>query len=158
MKDATISNRETFELVDKALVETVDKEITGDLDYCLDVVKKRSQALASSLKRCFNNARKSLRYVLVYNLGKENAARASQLAAQSDEELEKYLEDYLKDYFEKNDFMHYREFVRLNRACAIDAGIEISSKIKNMYNEFFLGKRLKEAYNLGKKNTMQFLS
>ncbi len=47
--------------------------------------------------------------------------------------------------------MHYREFVRLLRACSIDVGGEVSSHIKEMYNNFFLGKRLVKAYLLGKE-------
>ena len=136
-----------FEELDKVLSESIDKEILLNLDTNLNLVREKSRALASSLKRCFDNARKSMRYVLVYNLGKEDYKNQKNI---KDEELEKYLEDYLKEYFEKNDFMHYREFVRLLRACTIDVGGEVSSPIKEMYNEFFLGERLVEAYKLGK--------
>lgn len=152
MEELAIENKKLFEIIDKALAETVDKEITQDLGHYLDIVKKESRALASSLTRCFNNARKSLRYVLVYNLGKEDTKNKRNI---KEEGLEKYLADYLKEYFEKNDFMHYREFIRLNRACAIDVGIDISSKIKDMYNEFLLGKRLVEAYKLGKNQGLE---
>ena len=144
MNNPLIENTKEHESIDKLLSESVDKEILNGLEDCLEVVKKESRALASSLKRCFDNARKSMRYVLVYNLGKEDRA-------QSDEELEEYLKNYLKDYFEKNDFMHYREFVRLLRACTIDVGGKTSSKIKEMYNNFFFGKRLIAAYKLGRK-------
>ena len=136
-----------FEELDKVLSESVDKEILLNLDTNLNLVREKSRALASSLKRCFDNARKSMRYVLVYNLGKEDYKNQKNI---KDEELEKHLEDYLKEYFEKNDFMHYREFVRLLRACTIDVGGEVSSPIKEMYNKFFLGRRLVEAYKLGK--------
>ncbi len=145
-------NTKEFEFVDKVLSESIDKEILSNLDHYLTLVREKSRALASSLKRCFDNARKSMRYVLVYNLGKKDRGLINQthLKVQSDEELEKYLENYLKDYFEKNDFMHYREFVRLLRACTIDVGGEVSSPIKEAYNNFFLGKRLVKAYKLGR--------
>ena len=136
-----------FEELDKLLSESVDKEILENLDHYLSLVREKSRALASSLKRCFDNARKSMRYVLVYNLGKEDSRNQIDI---KEEKLENHLEDYLKDYFEKNDFMHYREFVRLLRACTIDAGGEISSPIKEAYNNFFLGKRLVKAYKVGK--------
>ena len=129
------------------MCEQIDKDIISELDYYLDVVKGKSRALSSSLKRCFENAKNSRRYLLVYNLGKKDAQTGTDI--KDDIQLRKYLEDFLKDYFEKNDFMHYREFVRLNRACAIDVGIEVSSKIKDMYNNFFSGKRLTQAYKLG---------
>ena len=144
-----LENSKEFELLDKSLSENIDQEIISDLNYWLDIVRKKSKALASSLKRCFDNARKSMRYVLVYNLGKEDAIKNKFI---KEEELGSYLETFLKDYFERNDFMHYREFVRLLRACTIDVGGEASSHIKGMYNNFFLGKRLIMAYKLGKEN------
>src|SRR3989338_6168149 len=137
-----------FEMIDKILSKEVDTEIINELDYWLDIVRKKSNALALRLKRCFENARKSKRYVLVYNLGIEDAKDKKEI---KEKELEIYLENYLKEYFEQHGFMHYREFVRLNRACAIEAGIEASSHIKKMYNDFFLGKRLIKAYELGRK-------
>lgn len=154
MEYTASENRETFEYLDKVLQDGIDKEIIKDLDPLLEIVKQRSHALASSLKRCFNNARKSMRYVLVYNLGRtgELANRRIgewEMGKESDEELEKYLIEHLKDHFEKHDFMHYGKFVRLNRACAIDVGGDISSKIKDMYNDYFFGKRLIMAYRLG---------
>ncbi|OGI09902.1 MAG: hypothetical protein A3I68_00110 [Candidatus Melainabacteria bacterium RIFCSPLOWO2_02_FULL_35_15] len=135
-----------FESLDKVLSESVDKEILLNLDHCLNLVRKKSRALASSLNRCFNNARNSMRYVLVYNLGRKDFKNKKHI---KEEELQKYLKDYLKDYFEKNDFIHYREFVRLLRACTIDTGSEVSSSIKEMYNNFFSGKRLVKSYKLG---------
>ncbi len=148
MNNVTIENTEEFELLDKVLSDSVDKEILENLDHYLNIVREKSKALASSLKRCFDNARKSHRFVLVYKLGK-NDRKENKLI--NEEELEKYLEVFLKDYFEKNDFMHYREFVRLLRACSIDVGGEVSSPIKEMYNNFFLGKRLVMAYKLGRE-------
>ena len=150
MSLTTQENIKEFESLDKVLSESIDKEILANLDHYLALVREKSRALASSLKRCFDNARKSLRYVLVYELGKEDKVQSAECRVQSDEELKQYLENYLKDYFEKNDFMHYREFVRLLRACTIDVGGEVSSPIKEMYNSFFLGKRLVMAYKLGR--------
>lgn len=146
MNYTTIENIKEYESLDKTLSETIDKEILSDLEHYLSIVRNKSRALSSSLKRCFDNARKSMRYVLVYSLGKEDAKNKRHI---KEEELESYLENYLKDYFEKNDFMHYREFVRLLRACTIDVGGDTSSHIKEMYNNFFLGKRLVKAYKLG---------
>ena len=147
-----INSKQTdlFEELDKLLSESIDKELLLDLDHYLNLVREKSRALASSLKRCFNNARKSMRYVLVYNLGKEDLKNKNHIKKEELQKyLEEYLKEYLKDYFEKNDFMHYREFVRLLRACTIDVGGEDSSPIKEAYNNFFLGKRLITAYKLG---------
>lgn len=146
MNQELIQNTKEHEFLDKILSDSIDTELIKDLDHWLNIVREKSNALASSLKRCFDNARKSMRFVVVYNLGKEDTKNKKEI---KDEELEKYLENYLKDYFEKNDFMHYREFVRLLRACTIDVGGEASSHIKEMYNNFFLGKRLVKAYKLG---------
>ena len=151
MTDAT--KELDFNALDKLLVEEIDKEVIGNLDYWLEIVRAKSKALASSLKRCFNNAKNSERYLLVYKLGKEDALSNTDI---KEEELEEYLENYLKDYFEKNDFMHYREFVRLLRACTIDLGGDVSSEIKKMYNNFFLGKRLIKAYMLGRELKPKF--
>lgn len=136
--------------LDKLLTEKVDKDLLKDLDFYLEKVRANSRALASSLKRCFDNARKSERFLLVYELGVKDSGRDISMEC-----LEKYLEEYLKDYFEKNDFMHYREFVRLLRACTIDVGGEVSSHIKEMYNDFFLKKRLIEAYLISKNEIRQ---
>ena len=150
--DKDIKDIELFEMIDKILSKEVDTEIINELDYWLDIVRKKSNALALSLKRCFENAKKSMRYVEAYKLGQKDSKSQNNVGAYClTPSVEKYLEDHLKDYFEKNDFMHYREFVRLNRACAIEAGIEASSHIKKMYNDFFLGKRLVKAYELGRK-------
>ena len=149
MSQLETKNIKEFEHLDKLLSEKIDEELLKDLDEVLNVVKEKSRALSSSLKRCFDNAKKSMRYVLIYNLGKEDFKDKKEIKT---EELKEYLENYLKDYFEKNDFMHYREFVRLLRACTIEVGGDTSSKIKEMYNEFFFGKRLVKAYLLGYKN------
>ena len=146
MSDITAENTKEFELLDRLLLDSIDNEIISELDFYLDRVREKSKALASSLKRCFDNARKSMRFVLVYNLGKEDKKNRKDI---KEEELKTYLEGYLKDYFEKNDFMHYREFVRLLRACTIDVGGKVSSPIKEAYNNYFLGKRLIKAYKLG---------
>ena len=148
----TSENTKEFESLDKVLSESIDKEILLNLDHYLNLVREKSRALASSLKRCFDNARKSMRYVLVYNLGKKDKTLSTLHFSLSTEELKTYLENHLKDYFEKNDFMHYREFVRLLRACTIDVGGEVSSPIKEAYNDFFFGKRLIKAYRLGKES------
>ncbi|GEM_PF-1481787 len=152
MNDLTLENTREFEELDKVLSDSIDKELLSNLDHYLDIVRKKSRALASSLKRCFDNARKSKRYLLVYELGIKD--RRDVPAERLDKDLEKYLENYLKEYFEKNDFMHYREFVRLLRACTIDAGGDISFHIKEMYNNFFFKKRLIEAYKVGALHAM----
>lgn len=135
--------------LDKLLTETVDKELLKDLDYYLETIRKNSRALASSLKRCFENAKKSKRFLLVYELGRKD----NKNNLNTPENIEEYLEKELKDFFEKNDFMHYREFVRLLRACTIDVGGETSYEIKTRYKEYFSGKRLIAAYRLGRENS-----
>lgn len=142
--DIKISDTELFQMIDKKLSETIDKEILEGLENYLNIVRKKSKALASSLNRCFENARKSMRYVLAYKLGEEEKNNDVE-----ENNIEKYLEDHLKDYFEKNDFMPYREFVRLLRACTIEVGGDVSSEIKKRYNDFFFGERLVEAYKMG---------
>ena len=151
MSDLTAENTREFEELDKVLSDSIDKELLSNLDYYFDIVRKKSRALASSLKRCFDNARKSKRFLLVYELGLKDSkdAPTGRLNELAENDLKKYLENHLKDYFEKNDFMHYREFVRLLRACTIDVGGNVSYPIKQMYNDFFLGKRLIAAYKLG---------
>ena len=72
MDFSVIENTKEFEALDKVLSESVDKEILANLDHYLNLVREKSRALAGSLKRCFDNARNSMRYVLVYNLGKED--------------------------------------------------------------------------------------
>lgn len=148
LAENTTSDTELHFLLDKVLSETIDNEVVRDLDHWLEIVKKKSRALASSLKRCFENARKSMRYVIIYKLGQVDASQPPAIS-RDDEELEKYLENHLKEYFEKNDFMHYREFVRLLRACTIDLGGDISFEIKKRYKDFFSGKRLITSYKLG---------
>ena len=148
MNDLSIENTKEFELLDKVLSDSIDKELLEKLDHYLSIVREKSKALSSSLKRCFDNARKSQRFLLVYKLGQKDKNENKLI---NEEDVKKYLENHLKDYFEKNDFMHYREFVRLLRACTIDVGGEVSSPIKEMYNEFFLGNRLIMAYRLGKE-------
>lgn len=170
----TIINMETdkalFTRLDKALSESIDNEIIHDLDHWLNIVRTKSKALSSSLKRCFDNARNSMRYVEAYKLGQKDGLQTTdnrQLttnntitpsshytiinSSNEDNNLEEYLDEKLKDFFNENDFMHYREFVRLLRACTIDVGGEVSSEIKKRYKNYFAGKRLIYAYNLGRK-------
>lgn len=137
---------ELFSKLDEILTKEVDIEILSGLDNELNHIREKSKALASSLNRCFKSAKNSKRYLEVYKLGKTNKEKAVYI---NEEALEKYLEESLKDFFEKNDFMHYREFVRLLRACTIDVGGETSYKVKVMYKSFFFGKRLTFAYLLG---------
>ena len=151
MNYSLTENIKEFELLDKLLSDSVDKELLHDLEHWLEVVDKKSHALSISLKRFFSNAKKSMRFLLVYKLGKQDKESKKYI---KEEELKTYLEGYLKDYFEKNDFMHYREFVRLLRACTIDVGGEASSHIKEMYNNFFFGKRLEKAYLLGREQEL----
>ena len=154
MNNKIAENREDmseFKSLDKVLSESIDKEILSNLNEQLEIVRKKSRALASSLKRCFDNARKSKRYVLVYDLGKEDARNNNYI---KEEELKSYLENHSKEFFEKNDFMHYREFVRLLRACTIDVGGKTSYQIKEMYNNYFYGKRLIKAYLLGREQVL----
>ena len=139
--------------LDNILSEKIDKDLLKDLDFYLEKVRANSRALASSLKRCFDNARKSERFLLVYELGvKDRRGAPIGRLNGNEKDLEKYLEESLKDYFEKNDFMHYREFVRLLRACTIDVGGEVSSHIKEMYNDFFFKKRLIRNYEADLSN------
>lgn len=139
--------------LDLILEASIDDEILKDLEKYLDIVKEKSRALSSSLRRCFKNAKKSFRYVEAYKIGQADSSKriadSGKRVADSNEDLNKYIEKELKVFFEENDFMHYREFVRLLRACTIDVGGDISYEIKLMYKNYFSGKRLLEAYKLG---------
>ena len=137
----TPNDEDLYKKIDEYLSTNIDPEILKNLDIELEKVAKKSKALASSLKRCFSSARKSYRYVEAYKLGAISRSGVDLTPNQ--------IEDELKDFFEKNDFMHYREYVRLLRACTIDVGGDVSSNIKELYNNFFSGKRLVEAYKLG---------
>ena len=148
MNDSKAENTKEFETLDRLLSDSVDKEITCELDKYLIKVEEKSHALAISLKRCFEDARKSKRFLLVYDLGKKDAFDKKYI---KEEELESYLMNHLKDNPSKSDFLHYREFVRLLRACTITCKGDVSSHIKGMYNNFFSGRRLIKAYELGRE-------
>lgn len=141
-----LTEEKLFEEIDTKLSELIDEKILDGLDEQLEKIKAESRALSSSLNRCFKNARASYRYVEIFKLGQKHKLENIEI---EEEKLKEYLEEYLQDFFEKNDFMHYREFVRLLRACTIDVGGETSFEIKKRYKDFFFGERLIQAYLLG---------
>ncbi|MDX1919678.1 MAG: hypothetical protein SFU25_02965 [Candidatus Caenarcaniphilales bacterium] len=116
-----------------------DQEIDRDLEEALEEIRIKSRALASSLYRCFEDARKSERFEAAFTEGFDNTS--------SEEEILKKI----NEKFEEKDFMTFREFVRLLRACSLHIGGHISGKIKNCYNRTLKEDRILIAYNLGKQ-------
>lgn len=88
----------------------------------------KSKALASNLKECFIKFQNSNRYLDAY-LGKKVAMKESEL--------------------DGDDFETFRKYVRLLRSCTIMCGQELSGKYKKLFIDFYAGKRLELARELG---------
>ncbi|MDX1917519.1 MAG: hypothetical protein SFT81_00025 [Candidatus Caenarcaniphilales bacterium] len=125
-------------IIFKKVLEEFDREQDYDLEACFASISEKSTALALSLKRCFEQARSSDRFQEAYRLA----------ASTNFTEIE--LLKRLVNQFEAQDYLIFREFVRLLRACSLHISGEISGKIKAAYLEAFKGKRLWIAYQAGK--------
>lgn len=123
-------------------LESFDLKIEQALSEPLSDVEVKSKALANSLRRCFEEARNSERYLEAYKAGLENKWHN----LNQDELLKELITP-----FEEKDFMSFREFVRLLRACSLHIGGEVSGKIKEAYNKTLKGERLLIAYEQGLK-------
>jgi hypothetical protein len=117
-----------------------DKTIDESLQEPYSRIQEKSKALAISLKRCFEEARNSRRFEEAYQAGLEGKYQNL-----STDELLKQL----TIFFEEEDFMSFREFVRLLRACSLHIGGEVSGQIREAYNKTSKGERLLLAYNQG---------
>lgn len=106
-----------------------DQEIFLQLEPVLAEMSLKSRALASNLKRCFEKFRDSDRYLRAYR-GEEVAIKENELTEQ--------------------EFMIFREYVRLLRSCTIMCGKDLSQAYKKLFIDFFAGERLNRARELAK--------
>jgi len=124
-------------------LKSFDERIDQSLTEAYLEIEKKSKALANSLKRCFDEARTSVRFEKAYQLGLNG-----EYPNLSEEEIiKKLVED-----FETIDFEIFREFVRLLRACSLHIGGNISAPIRDAYNKTFKEDRLILAFREGLKS------
>jgi hypothetical protein len=120
------------------------KQFDDSIDEALlepyKAIEEKSKALANSLRRCFSEARESARFEAAYKAGNEN--RWKDL---SEEELQ----NKLIEPFEEVDYLIFREFVRLLRACSLHIGGNISGQIRKCYIQTFKEDRVLLAYKAG---------
>jgi len=121
-------------------LQNFDEQIDQDLVPVWQEVSKHSKALVNSLKDCFVQARKSQRFEYIYELAKTDKNL-------SPEEITKKA----TEKYSEQDFMLFRKYVRLLRACTLSAGGECSKKIKESFKRTFFTERLYLAYELSKK-------
>ncbi len=107
-----------------------DQSFFRSLEPILLEISKKSNALASNLRDCVLQLQKSDRYLRAYR-GEEVFNREKDLSG-----LE---------------FDIFRKYVRLLRSCTIMCSNEISMQYKSLFLEFFSGKRLELAKELGTK-------
>ena len=117
-----------LETLNKALKD-YDDEVYSKLEPVLEEMREKSNALASNLKRCFDKFRQTDRYLRAFK-GEEVAIKEKEL--------------------KEEEFMIFREYVRLLRSCTIMCGNETSKKFKELFIDFFSGKRLELARALKK--------
>ncbi len=122
------------------LLAEYDDAVDLELLDCYASIELKSKALANSLRRCFREARESKRFEAAYKAGVEK-----KYVGLSENEII----ELLNKEFEEEDFMIFREFVRLLRACSLHISGEISGKIKEKYNHTFKQDRLLLAYKVG---------
>ncbi len=115
-------------------LQAYDDEVFAELEPVLDSIALRSKALASNLRRCFTKIRDNDRYLRAY--------QGEQVSCQ-------------EKNFSEAEFMIFREYVRLLRACTIACGKELSEKYKQLFMDFFNGKRLDLAKQLGETHEAQ---
>ncbi len=111
-------------------LQAYDDKIFADLKPLLAEIALKSKALAANLERCFIKFRDSDRYLRAYN---------GEAVAIVDKELS------------ETEFMIFREYVRLLRSCTIMCGKELSEDYKKLFMDFFSGKRLDLARELGER-------
>ncbi len=117
-----------------------DRRVDEALSPAYQSIELKSRALAASLRRCFREARASERFLWLYQRG---------LAAEFTDLSMSELADRAEQKFSESDFMVFREFVRLLRACSLHIGGEISGVVKEKYREIFFGERISIAHRFG---------
>ncbi len=125
------------------VLKAFDDEVDLKLILAYAEIEQKSKALANSLKRCFDSARSSQRFEKAFELGLQN--KFTNLDSEFKEQI---LQNILKEY-EEIDFMIFREFVRLLRACSLHISGNISGQIREQYNKTFKETRLKLAFECG---------
>jgi hypothetical protein len=115
------------------LLAEYDDAIDLELADCYASIELKSKALANSLRRCFREARESKRFEAAYKAGLEKKYEGLS---------ENEIIELLNKEFEEEDFMIFREFVRLLRACSLHISGEISGKIKEKYKHTLKQDRL----------------
>lgn len=121
-----------LESLNTNLGNAYDKNFYENLQIVLDEISLKSKALASNLKECIDRLRDSDRYLKAY-MGQAVPTKDSDL--------------------EGEEFEIFRKYVRLLRSCTIMCGQETSKRFKDLFMDFFAGKRLELARNLGNKTT-----
>ena len=135
-----------------------DQSIDQALEKPLYEVSKKSKALSRSLARSFRQARLSERFDWVYQrafvtLGKVD--KESRESRKSRESKELKTENLIKEVnleFEEIDFLVFREFARLLRACSLHIDPEISAEIKKNFKKTFRTERLELVIDFVRNN------
>ncbi len=104
-----------------------DENIYRELEPILAEIASKSKALASNLKECLERLKATDRYLRAYK-GEAVATKESELTGE--------------------EFDIFRKYVRLLRSCTIMCGQESSKKFKDLFMDFFSGKRLSLAKEL----------
>ncbi len=110
------------------LLRDYDAKIFAELEPVLVQMRLKSNALAANLQRCFTKFRDTDRYLRAYQ---------GEILSSSEKELT------------QDEFMVFREYVRLLRSCTIMCGKEVSGQYKKLFMDFFAGRRLDLARELG---------
>jgi len=108
-------------------LEVYDLDFYCRLEPVLQKISLKSKALASNLKDCIEKLKASDRYLKAQNQEKVGIKESE---------------------LEGEEFETFRKYVRLLRSCTIMCGQESSKEFKELFLEFFSGKRLELAKNL----------
>lgn len=108
-----------------------DLDFFTRLEPVLKKISVKSKALSSNLKDCIIRLQNSDRYLKAYQ-GEEISTKEAQLKGE--------------------EFDIFRKYVRLLRSCTIMCGHEASKEFKDLFFEFFSGKRLQLALQLHGSN------
>lgn len=110
-------------------LSTYDKDFYAKLEPVLSEIAGKSKALASNLKECIDRLSKSDRYLRAYR-GEVVAIKEAELTGE--------------------EFEIFRKYVRLLRSCTIMCNQDCSKRFKELFLDFFSGKRLQLTYELSK--------
>gem|GEM_PF-2606617 len=123
-----------------------DQKIEQELEIPFSEILKKSKALKKSLHRSFIQARLSARFKETYQQASLNLKKAKNMN-QSLEEFSENLVEKINLEFEEIDFLVFREFVRLLRACSLHIDFKISAIIKENFKKTFRTERIKLIIN-----------